>query len=109
MGRYGENTVQGAWQPPDPARHGESMAPAAQEQHSPDPWPDDRTTHAAMASAIARSRVQRLCQQSPPGSLPSSRACPHTAFVLTWFKIKERQASVSELLRILKLLCPKGF
>ena len=32
-----------------------------------------------------------------------------TAFVLTWFKIKERQASVSELLRNLKLLCRKGF
>lgn len=56
----------------------------------------DRTTHAAMASAIACSRVQRLCQQSPPGNLPSSRACPHTAFVLTWFKLKERQTSVNE-------------
>ena len=32
-----------------------------------------------------------------------------TAFVLTWFKIKERQVSVYELLRILKLLCRKGF
>ena len=32
-----------------------------------------------------------------------------TAFVLTWFKIKERQASASELLRTLKLLCRKGF
>lgn len=32
-----------------------------------------------------------------------------TAFVLTRFKIKERQASVSELLRTLKLLCRKGF
>lgn len=32
-----------------------------------------------------------------------------TAFVLTWFKIKERQAFASELLRTLKLLCRKGF
>lgn len=32
-----------------------------------------------------------------------------TAFVLTWFKIKERQASVSALLRNLKSLCRKGF
>ena len=34
--------------------------------------------------------------------------CLRTAFVLTWFKIKERQASVYELLRTLKLLCRKG-
>ena len=32
-----------------------------------------------------------------------------TAFVLTWFKIKERQVSVYELLRNLKSLCRKGF
>ena len=32
-----------------------------------------------------------------------------TAFVLTWFKNKERQASASELLHISKLLCRKGF
>ena len=32
-----------------------------------------------------------------------------TAFVLTWFKIKERQVSVYELLRNLKPLCRKGF
>jgi len=32
-----------------------------------------------------------------------------TAFVLTWFKIKERQVSVYELLRNLKPFCRKGF
>ena len=35
--------------------------------------------------------------------------CLRTAFVLTWFKIKERQASVSELFRISKPFCRKGF
>ena len=32
-----------------------------------------------------------------------------TAFVLTWLKIKERQASASELFRISKPFCRKGF
>lgn len=32
-------TVQGVWQPPDPARHGESMAPATQEPYLLDPQP----------------------------------------------------------------------
>ena len=39
-------TVQGVWQLPDPARHGESMAPAAQEHAFPDPCRADHTTHA---------------------------------------------------------------
>ena len=37
------------------------------------------------------------------------RVLPHTAFVLTWFKIKKRQASASGSLRALKCFCCKGF
>ena len=37
------------------------------------------------------------------------RVLPHTAFVLTWFKIKKRQASASRALRTLECFCCKGF
>jgi len=86
------------------------MAPAAQESHPQIRSRADQTTHAVGG---------RRCPPQPSSAVVSAvvveasysgdRVYPHTAFVLTWFKIKERQASVSELLRILKLLCHKGF
>ena len=48
-----------------PARHGESMAPAAQERTAPDPQPGGSyDTRRPWRFAIACSRVQRLCRQS---------------------------------------------
>ena len=70
----------------------------------------------------AAGRIKRHKQSTMPicGLQPSSAVVSavalwgrgqylRTAFVLTWFKIKERQVSVYELLRTLKLLCRKGF
>ena len=37
------------------------------------------------------------------------RVLPHTAFVLTWFKIKKRQASATGVLRTLECFCCKRF
>ena len=71
----------------------------------------------SVAGRIKRHRRSvTFCPQLQPSSAVVSAVvhwhrghCLRTAFVLTWFKIKERQASVSALLRNLKSLCLKGF
>ena len=89
-----------------PVCHGDSVAPAAQEQQPPDPQPD--------GSHDTGSWGHFVPQLQPSSAAVSAVVHWHrglylrTAFVLTWFKIKERQASASELLRTLKLLCRKG-
>ena len=42
-------------------------------------------------------------------SYSGDRVYPHTAFVLTWFKIKERQASVNEPSPFPEPIPPQGF
>ena len=49
-----------------PVRHGESVAPAAQEQQTTDPQPDGSNDTGTWGQLVPMySRVQRLCQQSP--------------------------------------------
>ena len=73
---------------------------------------------ASFASAFMRklTRCAAPPLQIEPASLgfdlvfgTGDRVLPHTAFVLTWFKIKKRQASASGMLRTLKYFCCKGF
>ena len=73
--------------------------------HTPDPSRRDHTTQAASC----RSRVQRWCRQLLLGNQPSNRDRPHTAFVLTWSKVKERQISTGRVFQSTKRLCHKGF
>ena len=82
-------------------------------------WPRHRRNSSSRSAAGRIKRHRRsvtFCPQLQPSSAVVSAVvhwhrghCLRTAFVLTWFKIKERQASVSELLRNLKSLCRKGF
>ena len=133
----------GSWQPPDPARHGESMAPAAQERTAPDPQPGGSyDTGNGLQVVSSCSRVQRWCRRpsseqvsyrSFPHECENSltplfllsksnplrwasiwfgtddRGHPHTASVLTWLKIKERQTFAGRSLHAPKRLSSKGF
>ena len=109
MKRYGRKTAQGVWQPPDLC----AMVTAWFRQRR-----NTRPRSAAgrikrhmrlVANVTDCSRVQRLCQQLLSGIWPGDRVLPHTAFVLTWFKIKKRQASASRTLRTMERFCCKGF
>ena len=124
----------GSWQSPDPARHGESMAPAAQERTAPDPQPGGSyDTRNCLQVVSSCSRVQRLCRR-PSSEQVSDRSFPlfhlsqsnplrwasiwpwhddrghplHAAFVLTEFKTKERRVSHDRLPDSKKGLCPRG-
>ena len=108
--RYGRKTVQGVRQTPVLC----AMVTA---------WLRQRRNRIPRSAA---GRIKRHTQSTTPccGLQPSSavvsaavvgascsgdRVYPHTAFVLTWFKIKKRQASASRAVRSMKLLCHKGF
>ena len=57
--------------------------------------------------AMACSRVQRPCRQLSLGLCPATGYIPHTAFVLTEFKTKERQVSDDRAPHPTKCLCPR--
>ena len=117
-------TPRGLWQQAHPSLLRRCAGSAARRTHTPDSSRRDHTTHAGMAFAIARSRVQRPCRQSSSEQVPyrsfphecensltslfllsksnplrwasiwfgtDDRDHPHTASVLTWLKIEERQ------------------
>lgn len=84
--------------------------PAARRTHPPDPSRRDHTTHAGHG----------VCHDPQPSSAAVSavvvgairtdgRDHPHTAFVLTWLKIEERQTFAGKSLYAPKRLCSKGF
>ena len=92
-----------------PVRHGDSMVPAAQEHASPIRSRADQMTLAAGGRRHRPQPSSAVVSAVVTGLLPGGRVLPHTAFVLTWFIIKKRQASASWALRILKCFCGKGF
>ena len=135
-------TPRGLWQQAHPSLLRRCAGSAARRTHTPDSSRRDHTTHAGMAFAIARSRVQRPCRQSSSEQVPyrsfphecensltslfllsksnplrwasiwfgtDDRDHPHTASVLTWLKIEERQTFAVRSLYAPKRLCPKGF
>ena len=109
MKRYGRKTAQGVWQPPALCAMVTAWFRQRRNTH-PQSAAGRIKRHARLVADVAdRSRVQRLCQQLLLGIRSGNREYPHTAFVLTWFKIKKRQASASGVLRSMKCLCCKGF
>ena len=92
-----------------PVRHGDSMVPAAQEHASPIRRRADQTTLAVGGKRHRPQPSSAVVSAVVVGLLPGGRVLPHTAFVLTWFKIKKRQASVSGALCSLECFCRKMF
>ena len=143
MKRYGRNTAQGVWQPPDLCAMVTAWFRRCRNSISPIRSRADQTTQAirdalsrvaaefsGCVSSRRRSKLRIVCfrihakahslrcSSSPNrtrcaglrfGFGTGDRVLPHTAFVLTWFKIKKRQASATWALRILKCFCGKGF
>ena len=109
MKRYGRKTAQGVWQPPDLCAMVTAWLRQRRNTHPRSAAGRIKRHSRLVAGVTDRSRVQRQCQQLLSGIQSGNRENPHTAFVLTWFKIKKRQASASGMLRTLKNFCCKGF
>lgn len=107
--RYGRKTAQGVWQPPALC----AMVTAWFRQHRNSTFPiRSRADQTTLAAGGRRHRPQpssAVVSAVVTGLLSGGRVLPHTAFVLTWFKIKKRQASASRGLCILECFCGKGF
>ncbi|MGN1156062.1 MAG: hypothetical protein ACI4TK_07790, partial [Agathobacter sp.] len=88
-----------------PVRHGDSMVPAAQEHADPIHSRADQMTLAAGGKRHQPQPSSAVVSAVVTGLLSGGRVLPHTAFVLTWFKTKKRQASASGVLRALKCFC----
>ena len=98
------------WQQAHPSLLRRCAGSAARRTHTPDPSRRDHTTHAGHG----------VCRRPQPSSaavsavvvgaiLTDDRDHPHTASVLTWLKIEERQTFAGRSLYAPKRLCPKGF
>ena len=103
-------TPRSLWQQAHPSLPWHCAGSAARRTHTPDPSRRDHTTHAGHG----------VCRRPQPSSAAVSavvvgairtdnRDHPHTASVLTWLKIEERQTFAVRSLYAPKRLCPKGF
>ena len=103
-------TPRGLWQQAYPSLLRRCAGSAARRTYIPDPSRRDHTTHVGHG----------VCHRPQPSSAAVSavvvgairtddRDHPHTAFVLTWLKIEERQTFADRSLYAPKRLCPKGF
>ena len=99
----------GLWQQASPSLLRRCAGSTARRTHTPDLSRRDHTTHA-----------DGICHRLQPSSAAVSavvvgairtdnRDHPHTASVLTWLKIEERQTFAVRSLYAPKRLCPKGF
>ena len=124
------------WQQAHPSLLWHCAGSAARRTHTPDPSRRDHTTHAGhgvcrrpQPSSAPEQVPYRLFPHECENSLTSlfllsksnplrwasirfgtaDRDHPHTASVLTWLKIEERQTFAVRSLYAPKRLCPKGF
>ena len=107
--RYGRKTAQGAWQPPDLCAMVTAWFRQRRNCTSPIRSRADQTTLAAGGRRHRPQPSSAVVSAVVTGLLSGGRVLPHTAFVLTWFKIKKRQASVSGALCSLECFCRKMF
>ena len=103
-------TPRGLWQQAYPSLLRHCAGSAARRTHTPDPSRRDHTTHAGHG----------VCHRPQPSSAAVSavvvgairtddRDHPHTASVLTWLKMEERQTFAGRSLYVAKCLSSKGF
>ena len=121
------------WQQAHPSLLWHCAGSAARRTHTPDPSRRDHTTHAGHGVCRRPQPPEQVPYRSFPHECENSltslfllsksnplrwasirfgtadRDHPHTASVLTWLKIEERQTFAVRSLYAPKRLCPKGF
>lgn len=103
-------TPRSLWQQAYPSLLRRCAGSAARRTHTPGPSRRDHTTHAGRGVCRCPQPSSAAVSAVVVGAiLTDDRDHPHTAFVLTWLKIEERQTFAGRSLYAPKCLCSKGF
>lgn len=103
-------TPRDLWQKAPPSLLRRCAGSAARRTHTPDPSRRDHTTHAGHGVCHCPQPSSAAVSAVVVGAIRTdNRDHPHTASVLTWLKIEERQTFAGRSLYAPKRLCPKGF
>ena len=103
-------TPRGLWQQAYPSLLRRCAGSAARRTHTPDPGRRDHTTHAGHGVCHPPQPSSAAVSAVVVGAIRTdNRDHPHTASVLTWLKMEERQTFAGRSLYAPKRLCSKEF